>query len=72
MGTGENLGLQPRGPTLQGGAHQQKPQEQGPTAVSLLPQAGLSHLQGCLAARSGAEGSNVFIWYIHTVSPLVR
>lgn len=36
-GTGENLGIQPRAPTLHGGAHHQKPHEQGPTGVSLLP-----------------------------------
>lgn len=61
MGAGKNTGLQPRAPTLQGGARQQTSQSEPPLLPTCSPWPGL-------AARCGPGSANIFIWYIPTVS----
>lgn len=76
MGAGENFGLHPRAPTLQGGAQQQTPHKRVPNTAYMVPWSGLALAQcwPCckeLTRRLELPSFSVFlfVWYIPAVSP---
>ena len=70
-GAGKNLGLQPRAPTLQGGARQQTPHERVPTAAYVLPWPGLALTQGWPGCKDWARRLK-HLFGISPLSPSVR